>query len=161
MTVPSGWYRDPTDATRQRYHDGRQWTDKTTSVLDTPGRPRRTRPPWTNIIAAGIVGVILLAIAVGAATHKDKPKTIGKYEQTWSTSYINTTCDEWLHSMTDHERFVGAHDLANTLKAKDTSDAFAREFAVDLSTGCDTGVAGLKLADVAAGIATLATGDFN
>ena len=62
--------------------------------------------------------------------------------------------------MTEHERFVAAHDWIIALGAHDQSDDFARTFEADVTTDCTPSPA-LKVAEVAAALATLDTNDFS
>ena len=70
-------------------------------------------PLWAwLVIAVVIIGVI--ASALGAGGDDDgggSGETGGKYDQTWTTSYQATTCEQWLNQMSPQQRFAGAADM--------------------------------------------------
>lgn len=112
------------------------------------------------ITLAVLDGSVALIASSSSDSGSTKQITVGKYDQTWQSSLGNTSCTQWLHTMTDQWRFVASHQKIIALNAKDTSDAYARSFVADIDKDCDVGP-NLTVADVAAAIATIATGDFN
>jgi hypothetical protein len=112
--------------------------------------------------AVVVLPILLIgSLVTGCSSSSGGSATTDRYRQTWKTSYGATTCTQWTKSMSDNERFVAAHDMIIALKAKDQSDTFASAFAGNVTKGCAGVPVGIKLADVAAGIATLDTTDFN
>ena len=69
---PSGWYPDPSGAPRQRYFDGKDWTEHY-APLATGAAPLVPQPtkrkvwPW---VVGGVVAILLVSSAVGG--HDDK-----------------------------------------------------------------------------------------
>jgi len=104
--------------------------------------------------------VLLALVALAGCSSSSGSKTPGKYDQTWRGSYKTLTCAQWLHEMTADQRFVASHDFVIALKARDTSDSFARSFVVNISRDCEP-VQSLKVAEVAAALATIDTNDFS
>jgi hypothetical protein len=45
------------------------------------------------------------------AEYRGITSTIGRYEQTWTTPYGQTSCTQWHENMNAHERFVAAGDM--------------------------------------------------
>lgn len=105
-------------------------------------------------------GLAAVAVAL-AGCQSSGGQTSVPNPTTWPQPLSTTTCAQWTDSMTEPQRFAVSKDIIRRLDAKDTSDSFAADFEKDVTTGCAAGVAGLNLSDVAAGIATLDTADFN
>lgn len=73
MGAPSpapGWYPDPAGTLRQRYFDGRNWTENYAPLPQGAGRPPAGRPggwpTWATIVLV-VGGVFLLIIIIGVA----------------------------------------------------------------------------------------------
>ncbi|MGZ4532973.1 MAG: hypothetical protein ACXVXP_11555 [Mycobacteriaceae bacterium] len=64
-----------------------------------------------------VVGVALLAFT---GCESSTGASDDKYEQTWSKSYGETTCSEWISDMSQHEMWVAAADMVT--HARDTDD---------------------------------------
>ena len=108
--------------------------------------------PWGCGAIAGVgCGVIVLAsVLIGVVStlgHDDKAETAdmadtSKYDQTWSTPYSQTTCDDWLNSMSSREQFAAAADILTSARNKIDdgtglpSDALVDEFAGGITTVC-------------------------
>lgn len=101
----------------------------------------------------------VLTLAACSSSGGSSGDQSGPYAQTWNKSYGDTTCGEYVHQMTSHERFAFAHDVIVRLGARDTSDAFAEQFAMDVLSDCQP-APGLKLSEAAAALATVDTQDF-
>ena len=56
-----GWYPDPTRVARERYHDGRTWTDQARGEAPDATRPRRRTFRWSLLV------VVLLFVGAGIA----------------------------------------------------------------------------------------------
>jgi hypothetical protein len=176
MTV-TGWYPDPDDPTQQRFWDARkqEW-----GVVRREKAVGRKGLGFTGVLLTAVIfvgvpaGVIYILAHTVFATHHNhgssapaaapgtnNPTDFSTYEytQTWTVSYADTTCDQWLNQMTDNQRFVAGHDFIVALKAVDQSDSFAHTFADDISKDCQPAPQ-LKVSQVGAGIATLDTTDF-
>ena len=108
---------------------------------------------------ASSAAILVMILTAACASSKAPPaSSVGPYQQTWAKSYSSTTCGDWLHTMTESQRFVFSHDVIIALKAYDQSDTYARSFVADITKGCAAD--SLKVAEVAAAIATMATSDF-
>lgn len=102
---------------------------------------------------------VVLAAAVLLVTGAKGCSSTGASDPNPATDYSKVKCSTWL-SWSSGDRDSAGVDLAQRLQAKDTSDSFGHEFATDITTDCQAGPT-LTVADVAAGIATLDTQDFN
>jgi hypothetical protein len=102
-------------------------------MTDEPAQPTEPQPPplakrqWSTrakIVAAVVIIVIGLAVygvirgpapTPGTGSHPTRPlaasPTVGKYTQTWTIAYTDTTCTQWTAQMNDHQRFVMAGDM--------------------------------------------------
>lgn len=109
--------------------------------------------------AALCMAVTVSGCSSASRPASNTPSAPDPYAQTWKVPYGATTCTQWLDDMTAPQRFTAAHDMVIALKAFNQSDAFARSFESDVTTGCQPAPS-MKMAEVAAGIATLATKDF-
>lgn len=105
---------------------------------------------------------VVLAACSPAAPATTAP-TPGKYEQTWTVSYSETTCTQWADEMNDHERFVMAGDMLLGARKGDgdgslPSDALIGEFQDAIQNVCanEGGELGVKVAETAASIYVLA-----
>lgn len=71
MTTPAGWYPDPSDISRQRYYDGKQWTEHYANYAPLPPAPPQPPPKKTNdtrvllAVAGCIVALVIIALATG------------------------------------------------------------------------------------------------
>ena len=64
---PVGWYPDPSGAPRQRYFDGRDWTEHYAPLgrqLTGPPAPKQSSSNWKVLLAVG--GVLLFLVAIGS-----------------------------------------------------------------------------------------------
>lgn len=110
-----------------------------------------------RLLAGLLVSSVLLAGCTSSTNSTDT--STDPYNQTWTVSYADTTCGQWLNQMTDNQRFVAGHDFIVALGAVDLSDSFAQTFADDISMDCQPAPQ-LKVSQVGAGLATLDTNDF-
>jgi hypothetical protein len=65
-----------------------------------------------------------------------------KYEQTWTTSYGDTTCGAWDNEMNGHQRWVAAADMLVSARKQDGGDqlppdALIDQFVADITTACE------------------------
>jgi len=82
MSAP-GWYPDPSDPSRQRYFDGKAWTENyapfgaPTPGIRQPAKPGKQQWNWKWIAGVGAAAVVLIAIASGG-TDSDKKATVAE-----------------------------------------------------------------------------------
>ena len=108
-------------------------------------------PLWAwLVIAVVIIGVI--ASALGAGGDDDgggSGETGGKYDQTWTTSYQATTCEQWLNQMSPQQRFAGAADMLTGARNKGDGgtgvpgDDLVNEFKREVDNACTDPTASL------------------
>lgn len=77
--------------------------------------------------------LILAACSSGPAPSA----TIGKYQQTWTKAYADTTCTDWNGAMDDHQRFVMAADMLYATRKKQGADALPPD---DMVSGFESGI---------------------
>ncbi|MCS5732892.1 hypothetical protein [Herbiconiux daphne] len=95
----------------------------------------------TRICASLIIaaGAILLS---SCSTPDVTPAAVDKYTQTWTASYSETTCDDWLNVMTPAQQFAGAADILTAARNKIDggtglpSDSLIDEFAEGINNVC-------------------------
>lgn len=67
----------------------------------------------------------------------------GKYTQTWTKEYKATTCGDWLHRMTEAQRWAASADILAAARNKISggsglpSDTLVTTFEKNISTGCE------------------------
>jgi hypothetical protein len=88
-------------------------------------------------IAAAAVAIGVLVSACGDGGSPDSTK----FKQTWSKSYDETTCTDWLDLMDNHQRFVAAGDQLIVLRKRDGNgelppDDMIGAFALSMSDIC-------------------------
>jgi hypothetical protein len=98
--------------------------------------------------------VVTVTMAVGIAPSALADDT-DKYEQTWTTPYSKTTCDQFTTAMNDHQRWAMAADMLtgarNTREDSGLpSDAMITEFEGGLRTACVIG--SMTMTDVGVGL---------
>lgn len=74
MSAP-GWYPDPSDPSRQRYFDGRVWTDNYApyaALAPGRGQPAKTGMSTGMKIGLGVGAAVLALIAFGSIGNSDK-----------------------------------------------------------------------------------------
>ena len=75
MTAP-GWYPDPSDPRRQRYFDGRTWTENYAPQFGAPtpgiGQPAKTGMSRGKKIGLGVGAAALALIALGSIGNSNK-----------------------------------------------------------------------------------------
>jgi hypothetical protein len=87
-------------------------------------------------------------------TAEATTEDVGQYDQTWSLSYDQTTCAQWLGEMDEHQRYVaGADMLLGAARTENDSaglppDPKIDEFTQQISTACSA-EATLSLTDAA------------
>ncbi|SKA87063.1 hypothetical protein SAMN06295879_1025 [Agreia bicolorata] len=89
------------------------------------GLMRRDRLPYV-IVAAVIILVVSISMiqsliktsSIDAAQPTAAVETVGELEQTWTTSYAETTCSDWNSLMDDHQRYVAAADILTSARNK-------------------------------------------
>jgi Domain of unknown function (DUF4352)/Protein of unknown function (DUF2510) len=75
LPVPAGWYPDPSGAPRQRYFDGKAWTENYAPLgapipaVDRPAKPGMSRGMK---IGLGVGAVVLALIALGSFGSSEK-----------------------------------------------------------------------------------------
>jgi hypothetical protein len=97
MTQPTpGWYPDPGDPSRQRYFDGRAWTDNYAPYATPPGQtaPNAPVPPkrksnWPLIAGIG-AALLILFVALGSCGGGDDDKKSTKSTSTVERSSAAT-----------------------------------------------------------------------
>ena len=79
MTQPrAGWYPDPSDPSRQRYFDGRAWTENYASFgappvgNHQPGPPAKSGMSTGLKVALGVGAVVVVLVAIGSIGDSDK-----------------------------------------------------------------------------------------
>lgn len=79
-----------------------------------------------------------------------------KYDQTWDTSYAETTCTQWLEEMSPQQRFAAAADMLTGARNKGDggdglpSDDLINEFKAGVDNACVEPTA--KLAEIGAAL---------
>lgn len=103
-----------------------------------------------------VAAVALLSVACSSPSVATPTALVpGKYEQTWTKPYGETTCGDWARGMTDHERSVMALDLLVCLRLADDidaafpSDRLINSFVDAIGVRCDD--AGEKVHEVVVG----------
>ncbi|HZA12121.1 DUF4352 domain-containing protein [Mycobacterium sp.] len=103
MTQPTaGWYPDPSDPSRQRYFDGRVWTENYAPFpapppgIGEPVRPGKQQWNWKWIAGVGAAAVVLIAIASGGndSDKKDTATSSTRSNSASTTKAWNTTAAE-------------------------------------------------------------------
>lgn len=111
------------------------------------GRQASLTRVFVAVIA--VAGISLAGCGGGSTQASSK-----KFEQTWSTSYGQTTCKQWFNDMTANERFVAAADMlvgAQKTERPDVDlpdDKLITRFEGDISEGCEP-IATMKITDEA------------
>lgn len=101
----------------------------------------------TPLAAFAATAILTARASSGAGEVEDLAQTptpeptVGKYEQTWTTPYGETTCDDWHNAMDDHERFVMSGDILVSLWRDAGSEAFPEDpvietYANGIGTAC-------------------------
>ncbi len=95
------------------------------------------------IVAIVIVGfVACTAIGSSHTSTSSSSSDVSKYTQTWPKSYAETTCADWLQTMTSAQRFAAAADILSSARNKIDGgtglppDSLITEFAVGTSNVC-------------------------
>lgn len=89
MTQPTaGWYPDPSDPSRQRYFDGKAWTENYAPLgAPAPGNGRPAKSGMSTGMKIGlVVGAGVLALIVLGNTSSNDKSTDTKSNSTTSTS---------------------------------------------------------------------------
>jgi hypothetical protein len=146
-----GWHKQPNGA--HRFWDGEKWTD----------RKRNDTALWLIGAVAVLFAVVCATSTAGSDSDAGDTGTgdIGaqtsKYEQTWSKSYSETTCGEFMESMAPQQRSAAAADMLTGARNKGDGgeglppDRLIDEFESGLDTVC-TAEATMSLADAGAGL---------
>lgn len=105
---------------------------------------------------------VLAALAISGCASETTTSTSGstggepgKYDQTWSKQYSDTTCDDWTGEMDDHQQWVAAADMLSGARSADgedglPSDSMITEFQGGITTACV--VPTMAFNEVAAGL---------
>lgn len=108
--------------------------------------PRR----WLPTLCVHVAVLAFVATVLASAAVADD-----KYTQTWGTPYNKTTCSQFLHDMTEQQRWVMAADMLTGARNLDQktglpSDSMVTEFEGGMETACviDT----MAMTDVGAGL---------
>ncbi len=86
--------------------------------------------------------IVVVALGATACSSSDGGSSSDKYKQTWTRSYSDTTCSQWLHVMSSQQRFAGAADILTAARNEVDggtglpSDALINEFASGLDNVC-------------------------
>ena len=115
----------------------------------------------SSVVAQRLFPVVLLVIL--AACSPAAAPTPGKYEQTWTVAYSDTTCAQWASEMNEQQRFVMAGDMLLAARKGDGDaslppDALINKFQDAIQNVCanEGGKLGVKVAETAAAIYQLA-----
>lgn len=106
-----------------------------------------------------VTGVALITLtACGNATPRSDGGSSNKYTQTWTKSYTDTSCDDWISQMTDKQQWAAAADML--AGARDKGDGGTGVPDDDLVTDFRDGVTNVcgAPADVSESIAEVAAG---
>lgn len=101
---------------------------------------------------------VLVAGVLAASCASSQPVAVDKYDQTWATSYADTTCTDWNSKMSEHQRWVAAADmLVNGRKTwgidSMPADSLVDTFEDDLDQGCEPNmVSSDSITDIATGL---------
>jgi Host cell surface-exposed lipoprotein/Protein of unknown function (DUF2510) len=90
MTQPTpGWYPDPSEPSRQRYFDGKAWTENYAPFEPPPqafGPPAKLGMSRGKKIGLGVIAAFLALIALGSLGDSDKDKTTSSSSEAGTTS---------------------------------------------------------------------------
>ena len=90
MTQPTaGWYPDPSDPRRQRYFDGRAWTENYAPFGPAPQAAGQSATPGMSTgmkIFLGVVAAVFALVVLGSLGDSDKDKTASSSSGTTTTS---------------------------------------------------------------------------
>lgn len=120
-----------------------------------------------EIIALAVVAVVVAVFALASTTSKSGVSSSApapsrstssgndKFTQTWPKSYGSTTCNDWLNTMTEKQKFVAAADLLTQARSNDGGsglppDSMTATFASGITTVCV--VPTMTMPDAAAGL---------
>lgn len=93
MTQPlPGWYPDPSDPSRQRYFDGKTWTENYAPFTAPPRFPAQPAKQPSNgklfgLLGGGLVALILFAACVGGNSNDHKSSSSSSRSSSSSGSY--------------------------------------------------------------------------
>jgi hypothetical protein len=74
----------------------------------------------STVVAVGWAAAALMLGGCGpSSSGSSAPPASGKYEQTWTMSYGETTCGHFLTEMTDKQRWVMAADMLVGARKRD------------------------------------------
>jgi hypothetical protein len=120
---------------------------KITPEPSTPASRRRMLIGWIAL-AVLVVGVIVVAsFAFSKPNHQASAPT--EYEQTWASSYSDTSCDDWNSQMTGQQRFAAAADMLSAARDKGDGavgvapDDLISDFEDGISNACVSGTQSL------------------
>jgi hypothetical protein len=93
---------------------------------------------------SGLLTVVVVALLTGCGSSASNGRANGepgKFDQTWSTPYSQTTCAHWGNDMDNHQKFVMAADMLIGAWESDGIDALPpdeqiQRFVVAISRGC-------------------------
>lgn len=113
---------------------------------DASGKPPDSKKGFPIGRLAWIVVPVLLigycSIAGSRSSDTSGTPSTEKYTQTWSKSYADTTCSDWLGNMTKAQEFAAAADMLAGARNKGDggtglpSDALINEFSGGITTAC-------------------------
>ena len=98
-----------------------------------------------------------------AAPPAEEASQAGKYDQTWSTAYGETSCLDWTSGMDAHQRSVAAADMLLAARRSDgdeelPDDALIGLFEDSIDEVCRTDTEGIiSIAEAAASLYTLSS----
>ena len=120
--------------------------DRKPPGIHPPIRPTPARWPW--LVGGGVLALVLLTPLLSSLSAKDEDKdaalvgATSKYDQTWPAPYSETTCVDWLDSMTPEQQFAAAADILAAARNKIDGgsglppDTLIDEFAGGVSNVC-------------------------
>jgi Host cell surface-exposed lipoprotein/Protein of unknown function (DUF2510) len=97
MTQPApGWFPDPSDPSRQRYFDGRAWTENYAPLgATTPGNGQPAKPGMSRGGKLGLwlVGMVLVLIAIGSLNHNNTRSSSSSSAGSTTYAFAPTTAE--------------------------------------------------------------------
>ncbi len=119
-----------------------------------------------SLSAVAAIVVLLIACtgngAEGDGASSTPEPTEGKYTQTWTVLYTDTTCPQWNDDMTAKQQWVMAGDMLYAAREGDGDSGLPADSLVDLFRAsindvCREDQIGIKVAEVAASLYVLSS----
>src|SRR5664279_1855421 len=102
---------------------------------------------------------LALMLVTACGSHSAATTTTaqaGKFEQTWTRGYGQTTCSQWLSTMDAHQTFVAAADMLVNARGTQSktadlpSDDVINSFKREIDTACEP-IGSMTITDAATG----------